>query len=116
VCNRAQNLVEHLQKLRSNQINRGKEGTNQSKIELWTSIHNAELLACQTILANKAETHAVCEVRDRKRNLNFGLPPTISELAEMINQPETKQPKANESDKAVDDLIKILEEPAKALS
>ncbi len=115
VCNRAQNLVEHLQKLRSNQIIRGKEGTNQSKIELWTSIHDAELLACQTILANKAETHAVCEVRDRKRNLNFGLPPTISEMAEMINQPETAQPKSTESDKATHDLIKIFEEPSKFL-
>jgi hypothetical protein len=105
--------MEHLQKLRSNQVNRGKERPDQSKIELWTSIHEAELSACETILANKAETHALCEVRDRKRNLNFGLPPTLSEMVEMINQPETAQPKPTESDKAIDDLIKIFEEPVK---
>jgi hypothetical protein len=104
--------MEHLQKLRSNQVNRGKEKPDQSKIELWTSIHEAELSACETILANKAETHALCEVRDRKRNLNFGLPPTLSEMVEMINQPEPAQPKQTESDKAMDDLFKIFEEPS----
>ncbi len=100
-----------MKKLRASQHLRGKEKDDQSKIELWTSIHEAELSACQFVLAHKAETHALCEVRDRKRNLNFGLPPTLSEMVEMINQPETAQPKATESDKAVDDLLKMFEEP-----
>jgi hypothetical protein len=36
-------------------------------------------------------------------------------MAEMINQPETAQPKSTESDKATHDLIKIFEEPSKFL-
>jgi hypothetical protein len=34
-------------------------------------------------------------------------------MVEMINQPETAQPKATESDKEFDDLFKMLEEPNK---
>jgi hypothetical protein len=103
--------MNHLKKLYGNQENFGEEKEGQSKIESWTSIHEAELAACEFILSHKMEVHALCEVRDRKHNQNFGLPPTISEMVEMINQPA--QPKQTESDKAMNDLFKIFEEPNK---
>jgi hypothetical protein len=113
VVDRAVFTMNHLNKLFGNQANRGNEKGDQAKIEEWTTIHTAELAACEFILENKMEVHALCEVRDRKHNQNFGLPPTISEMVEMINQPETAQPKATESDKEFDDLFKMLEEPNK---
>ncbi len=64
---------------------------------------------------NREETHAVCEVRERKRNNTLGLLPTVSELAEIINQPKIKQSELTASDKTVDDLIKMFEEPTKVL-
>jgi hypothetical protein len=113
MTNRAQILFTHLRKLKNNQGYRGKEKDHEVKIEKWSEIHQAQFLACISILQNETITHAVCEVRERKRNSTLGLLPTISELAEIINQPEVKQPELTASDKAVDDLIKILEEPAK---
>jgi hypothetical protein len=59
---------------------------------------------------NREITHAVCEVRERKRNGTLGLLPTISELAEIINQPETKQPETIASDKQFEDFFKMLKE------
>jgi hypothetical protein len=49
-------------------------------------------------LQNESATHAICEVRERKRNATLGLLPTISELAElvsMIHDPEQQTLDAN---------------------
>jgi hypothetical protein len=116
MLNRAQIQYSHLVKLRNSQGSIGKEKKGEVKIEKWLAVHEAQYLACKDILTHTYETHAVCEVRERKRNSTLGLLPTISELAEIINQPEIEQPELTASDKAVDDLIEILEEPAKALS
>jgi hypothetical protein len=114
MTNRAQILYKHLLKIRKTQGYRGREEKGEMKIEEWSNIHEAQFSACQTILQNEEVTHAICEVRERKRNSTLGLLPTISELAEIINQPEIKQPEANASDKQFEDLFKMLEEPAKA--
>jgi hypothetical protein len=107
---RAQILYSHLLNLNKSQLLVGKEKENEAKIEKWSEIHDAQFSACLSILKNQTITHAVCEVRERKRNATLGLLPTISELAEIINQPEIKQPEPTASDKAVDDLIKMYEE------
>jgi hypothetical protein len=101
----------YLLKLKNSQHLIGKETEGQPKIETWSNIHESQFAACKAIRNSKTETHAVCEVRERKRNNTLGLLPTISELAEIINQPEIKQTELA-SDKEVDDLIKMLEEPA----
>ena len=110
MLDRARIQYQHLLKLRKNQAGRGSEKDNEAKIELWSEIHEAQFSACITILKNEAVTHAVCEVRDRKRNATLGLLPTISELAEIINQPEIKQPETIASDKQFEDLFKMFEE------
>jgi hypothetical protein len=67
-------------------------------------------------LQNEEITHAVCEVRERKRNATLGLLPTISELAEIINQPEIKQPETIASDKQFEDLLSMFEEQSPKIS
>jgi hypothetical protein len=86
------------------------------KIEKWSNIHEAQFTACQIILINEEITHAVCEVRERKRNSTLGLLPTISELAEIINQPEIEQPETVASDKQFEDLFKMFEEESPKIS
>jgi hypothetical protein len=80
---------------------------------VWSEIHEAQYRTCEDILANINETHAICEVRERKRNSVLGLLPTTSELAEILNQPEPEQPEQLELQKASDkqkDIIALLEE------
>jgi hypothetical protein len=79
------------------------------KIETWSEIHEAQYKTCKDILTNINETHAICEVRERKRNSVLGLLPTTSELAEILNQPKPKQPEMIASDKQAG-IIMMLEE------
>jgi hypothetical protein len=101
---------QHLRKLRNNQRLIGKEKEGEVKIEKWSAVHEAQYLACKDILTHTDETHAVCEVRERKRNSTLGLLPTISELAEIINQPEIEQPELTGSDKVTDFDFNLMEE------
>jgi Mg/Co/Ni transporter MgtE len=99
MLSRAHNLHGILLKTKRDQHLIGHETSNQVKIEIWSEIHEAQLSACISILQNEAATHAICEVRERKRNSTLGLLPTISELAELISmiqdEPEQQTLDAN---------------------
>ncbi len=66
----------------------GKESPNRAPIEKWTTLHEERFEAYIAVLQHPEIAHAVCEARERKRNSSLGLPPTISELAELITKPE----------------------------
>jgi hypothetical protein len=83
---------------------------------VWSEIHEAHYRTCEDILANINETHAICEVRERKRNSVLGLLPTTSELAEILNQPEPEQPQTSGSDKQLQEILNMFEEEKPALS
>jgi hypothetical protein len=57
---------------------------------------------------NKEKVHAVCEVRERKRNATLGLLPTVSELHEIITAPEQNTRPGGASDKT-GELIESFE-------
>jgi hypothetical protein len=47
-------------------------------------------LANELLIANRYEVHAIYECRERKRNAQLGLPPTLAELVNLIrDQPPT---------------------------
>jgi hypothetical protein len=113
MLHKAQLEYNHLNQLKRNQSQIGTENPNQVKIEVWSEIHEAQYRTCKDILTNINETHAICEVRERKRNSVLGLLPTTSELAEILNQPEPEQPEQLELQKASDkqkDIIALIEE------
>ncbi len=66
----------------------GKEGPNRAPVEKWTAMHQERFESYITVLQHPEVAHAVCEARERKRNSSLGLPPTVSELAELITKPE----------------------------
>ncbi len=66
----------------------GKEGPNRAHVEPWTAMHEVRFNNYITVLQHPEISHAICEARERKRNAQLGLPPTISELAELITKPE----------------------------
>ncbi len=66
----------------------GKEGPNRAPVEKWTAMHQERFESYITVLQHPEVAHAVCEARERKRNSSLGLPPTASELAELIAKPE----------------------------
>jgi hypothetical protein len=66
----------------------GKEGPNRAPVEKWTAMHEERFNNYITVLQHPEVAHAVCEARERKRNSSLGLPPTVSELAELITKPE----------------------------
>jgi hypothetical protein len=77
---------------------------------VWSEIHEAQYRTCEDILANINGTHAICEVRERKRNSVLGLLPTTSELAEILNQPEPEQLELQKASDKQRDIIALLEE------
>jgi hypothetical protein len=113
---KAQIEYNHLKQLRQSQHLIGRENPNQVKIELWSEIHQAQYKTCEDILANINETHAICEVRERKRNSVLGLLPTTAELAEILNQPKPEQPEMIASDKQADIIMMLEESQAKNLN
>jgi hypothetical protein len=68
----------------------GKEGPNRAPVEKWTAMHQERFESYITVLQHPEVAHAVCEARERKRNSSLGLPPTVSELAELITKPEAE--------------------------
>ncbi len=66
----------------------GKESPNRAPVEKWTPMHQERFESYITVLQHPEVAHAVCEARERKRNSSLGLPPTVSELAELITKPE----------------------------
>jgi hypothetical protein len=80
----------------------GFEKPNEVKIEKWSNIHEAEFQACLTTVKNKEAVHAVCEVRERKRNSTLGLLPTLSELHEIISATEPNTCLQSASDNAAE--------------
>jgi hypothetical protein len=69
----------------------GQENENRAPVEPWTPMHEARLNDYRTVLRRTEAAHAVCEARERKRNSTLGLPPTVSELAELITKPEAEE-------------------------
>jgi hypothetical protein len=41
-----------------------------------------------SIVKYELETHAICEARERKRNAQLGLPPTVSEIQHIVETPD----------------------------
>ncbi len=80
---------ENLLRLLDHQRLEAKEG---APIEKWTPLHQARLDTYERVLKRTAAIHAVCEFRERQRNLQLGEAPTISELAEILSAPEQKNP------------------------
>jgi ERCC4-type nuclease len=110
MLNKAQIEYNHLKQLKRNQHLIGTENPNQVKIEVWSQIHEAQYKTCEDILANISGTHAICEVRERKRNSVLGLLPTTSELAEILNQPKPEQLEHMKASDKQKDIIAVLEE------
>jgi hypothetical protein len=73
----------------------GKEGPNRAPVEKWTAMHQERFESYIAVLQHPEIAHAVCEARERKRNAQLGLPPTVSELAELITKPEAEVAKVN---------------------
>jgi 1-deoxy-D-xylulose 5-phosphate reductoisomerase len=69
-----------------------KEG---APIERWTPLHQLELDTYKQVLRQQDSIHAFCEYRERQRNAKLGEPPTIFELAEILNTPEQKNPEVD---------------------
>ncbi len=42
----------------------------------------------QYVVKYELETHAICEARERKRNAQLGLPPTVSEIQYIVETPD----------------------------
>ncbi len=71
---------------------------SQLKVEQpskFTDSHQRRLDMYRTVLAETDTIHAFCEFRQRQRNAQLGEAPTISELAEIINKPEQKNPEVD---------------------
>ncbi len=66
----------------------GKEDPNRASVEPWTPLHEVRFNNYIAVLQHPEVAHAMCEARERKRNAQLGLPPTVSELAELITKPE----------------------------
>jgi hypothetical protein len=64
-------------------------------IEKWTPLHQLRLDAYKRVLRQPDTIHAFCEYRERQRNAQLGEPPTISELAEILDNPEQKNPEVD---------------------
>jgi 1-deoxy-D-xylulose 5-phosphate reductoisomerase len=67
----------------------------------------------ERVLKRTAAIHAICEFRERQRNLQLGEPPTISELAEILDRPEQKTP---EVDKVNPSIMPTLEPRLKPIT
>ncbi len=102
ILSKAQIQYQHLRKLKNSQSEIGSEKPNEVKIEKWSNIHEAEFQACLAILKNDEAVHAVCEVRERKRNATLGLLPNVSELHEIISAAEPNRPLQSASDNAAE--------------
>jgi hypothetical protein len=102
MISKAQIQYDHLKKLKNSQGGIGFEKPNEVKIEKWSKIHEAEFQACMEMLNNTEAVHAVCEVRERKRNDTLGLLPTVSELHEIITAAETNTRPQSTSDNAAE--------------
>jgi hypothetical protein len=102
MTNRAQIQYNLLIKTRNAQGMIGKQPRNEPPIEPWTSRHEAQLRACQIILNEPEKVHAVCEVRERKRNSTLGLLPTVSELHEIITTEAQNPGTLHASDKTAE--------------
>jgi hypothetical protein len=50
----------------------------------WTKVDEIIFKANEFIITNEMNVHAIYEVRERKRNGQLGLPPTLAELVSMI--------------------------------
>jgi hypothetical protein len=50
----------------------------------WTNVDEILYEANKFVVANETHVHAVYEARERKRNGQLGLPPTLAELVSMI--------------------------------
>jgi glutamine synthetase type III len=99
---KAQIQYNQLRKLKNSQSGIGSEKPNEVKIEKWSNIHEAQLQDCLKNLKNPEAVHAVCEVRERKRNATLGLLPTMSELSEIISAAEPNTPLQSASDNAAE--------------
>jgi 1-deoxy-D-xylulose 5-phosphate reductoisomerase len=64
-------------------------------IERWTPLHQLRLDTYKKVLRQEDSIHAFCEYRERQRNAQLGEPPTISELAEILDGTEQKNPEAD---------------------
>jgi hypothetical protein len=64
----------------------------------WTKVDEIIFQGNEILLANKLEVHAVYESRERKRNAQLGLFPTLAELVSIIkNQSEEPEIKPNQT-------------------
>jgi hypothetical protein len=99
---KAQIQYNQLRKLKNSQSGIGSEKPNEVKIEKWSNVHEAQFQDCLEILKNTEAVHAICEVRERKRNATLGLLPTLSELHEIISAAEPNTPLQPASDNAAE--------------
>jgi hypothetical protein len=102
MINKAEIQYQHLRKLKNSQSGIGSEKPDEVKIEKWSNVHEAQFRACRVILNNPEVAHAVCEVRERKRNSTLGLLPTVSELCEIITAAEQNTRPETASDNAAE--------------
>jgi hypothetical protein len=68
------------------------------------------------LIANQLTVHAIYENRERKRNAQLGLPPTLAELIEMIDENPTQKTnpnqKTNEPNQQILDADSLTHTPA----
>jgi hypothetical protein len=70
--------------------------TNPEPGTKWTKVDEIIYKAYEIVIANQLKTHAIYECRERKRNRQLGLAPTLAELVSMVkNEPEQQTLDAN---------------------
>jgi hypothetical protein len=50
----------------------------------WTGLDEQIYGANELLIAHKHDIHAIYETRERKRNAQLGLPPTLAELVDLL--------------------------------
>jgi hypothetical protein len=70
--------------------------TNPERGTEWTKVDEIIYRAYEIVIANQKKIHAIYECRERKRNAQLGLAPTLAELVSMVkNEPEQQTLDAN---------------------
>jgi predicted nucleic acid-binding Zn-ribbon protein len=70
--------------------NRRRQSAKPEPGREWTKLDESIYQANEILIAHRQDIHAVYEARERKRNAQLGLPPTLAELVDLLrDQPPT---------------------------
>ncbi len=75
---------------------------NKSAEPAWSRVDDVIYEANEIVIANQVRVHAVYEARERKRNAQLGLAPTLAELAQIVTGEPQPAQKINPNDTNLD--------------